>query len=135
MRTVAYAFISTILLAAPALAQPGETCIRPPDVRTYTSPNDRTVIFETYRNGRYTAKLIGTCHDIDFGNPRVKSRGVGLAHCLTVGDEFITRSTGMGRGVCSIVSIRPYEPGDERRRSEDSDSDRNSDGDRHGDSY
>ncbi len=110
MRKLFLAFCGAAALAGatPALAADSATCIRRNDVREWASPADKTLVVENSARHRILLTLTGGCS----GFGLYDQLGIGgvlesKASCIAAGDTVTTVYAGE-RGVCRVVSVRPY---------------------------
>ncbi len=108
MRTSLLLAAAAVLLASPALAAPGSTCIRHDQIDNWTALSDKQVVLEDISHHKVLVKLIGTCSDLKFHETlAVGGHGVTGLSCVEPGDTITTRNNGLG-GRCAVVSVEPY---------------------------
>ena len=98
-----------ILASTPALAS--DTCVRRNDIRAWSSPVRKQLILENYAHRKVLLKLNGTCSGFGvYDSFQISGPLESNASCIVAGD--IVRTNWAGEpGVCSIVSITPYDAG------------------------
>ena len=107
MRKILLALCGLAFLG-PAAAMDSPTCIRRNDIRAWASPVRKHLVLENYAHHRVLLKMNGTCDGFGvYDSFRIAGPLESSASCIVVGDEVYTDWGGVP-GVCSIVSIEPY---------------------------
>ena len=109
MRKLFLAFCSAAILGAtPGFAADSATCIRRNDIHEWASPAGGSLVVENSARHRILLTLTGGCSGFGLYD-HLAIGGVleSRASCIAAGDTVTTVYAGE-RGVCRVVSVRPY---------------------------
>ncbi len=102
--TLLTATAALLLTAGTAFAN--ANCLRPEGFKSFTVPDNQTVIVRQGPNDQYKLTLAMKCQSLNF-TQSIGVKQLTYAMCLTAGDSIVYRHGGIEQR-CIILKIEPY---------------------------